>query len=162
MSRTDSNDTPQGSERTDPAREYGQPGLSEQGPTLLIVVGVHPGAEQTDRFTGYALKERAERMDESAGVTVLVCSDVWVLNNDDAMRCAAVSVGPPSVNAMTAFLADRLPTALVADDRYVVQFDAQTDEPVAAVWGESPSETAEAAEQLAQRHLAALLLRAKS
>lgn len=136
--------------------ESGQARGAETQETILLVVGAHPSAERTDRFTAYALRERAAPM-LAPGHDLLVVTDVWVLNHDELRARPTISVGPPSVNAMSAYLADKLPTALASDGRYVVQLDGTYDDLVCALWGEDPEQTAAAAEAFSQRYLAEFL-----
>jgi len=46
---------------------------------------------------------------------VLVCSDVWYLNNDPLRSRPTISIGGPGVNALSAYLADKLPSAFAIE-----------------------------------------------
>ena len=45
----------------------------------------------------------------------MVVSDVWYLNDPSLRNCPAISVGAPGVNALSAYLGDKLPSAFVID-----------------------------------------------
>lgn len=129
-------------------------------PTILIVVGAHLRAEIADRTTAYWLRDRVitslasarERSPEPDDV--IVCTDVWYLNTDDLRTRPTISLGGPAVNAFTAYLADKLPSALAIEGEFVVQYDTETAEPLAACWGADASGTRTAAEAFATRYLA--------
>lgn len=133
---------------------------------VLIVVGAHPRAEVGDRPWAYEL---ARRIDERirarsslapsshptspSRLSALVCTDLWYLN-DRALRARpSVSVGAPGVNAFTASLADRLPTAFVVDGKYAVQFDHDSPDAIACCWGADPALTGAAVEAFCARVL---------
>lgn len=122
---------------------------------ILIVTGTHLDAERTDRAIAYGLRERVAGWLSRQGerVEVLVCSDVWYLNHDDLRAMPTISVGGPSVNALAAFFADKLPSTLAVDGVFVVQADPEFDEPVASCWGSTASGTAAAVDAFADRYL---------
>ncbi|MBC7772598.1 MAG: hypothetical protein H7210_08910, partial [Pyrinomonadaceae bacterium] len=120
---------------------------------ILIVVGAHLSAERHDRPLAYTLRERmlelfAQRPSghESDHVIpeVLVCCDLWYLNDESLKHSPAISIGGPGVNALSAYLASRLPSAFVIDDLLMVQFDAEMHTPLACCWGTTPEATARA------------------
>ena len=78
--------------------------------TLLIVVGAHLRAEMSDRRIAYGLRDRLLTHVDAWDTppAVIVCTDLWYLNHDDLRRCPTISIGAPEVNALTAYLADRL------------------------------------------------------
>lgn len=120
--------------------------------STLIVCGAHLRAEWYDRPIAYRLRER---MAGVLGEGVLVCTDLWYLNHDELRHRPTVSVGGPEVNALSAYLAARLPSALVVQGRCVVQFDEEGGEPIAACWGAGPEGTLAAVEAFAERYLGA-------
>ena len=83
---------------------------------VLIVVGAHPKAEMFDRTIAYRLRQRMigwlDQRFPTGGprpLLPLVCSDVWYLNDQSLRERPAVAVGGPGVNALSAYLADKLP-----------------------------------------------------
>lgn len=127
---------------------------------VLIVVGAHPRAEMEHRALAYGLRERIEdwvskaaEESEGAGITALVCTDVWVLNDGSLRGSAMISVGPPELNAMTAFLADKLAGAFVVEDVLMVQVDPAFEDLRAALWGVDAGTTGAAVETFVQKYL---------
>ena len=126
---------------------------------VLIVVGAHPKAEQADRPIAYALRTRiakwlAKRFDgEESPLKPLVVTDVWYLNDNSLRRCPAVSIGGPGVNALSAYLGDKLPSAFVVDDQLMVQMDLDLNDLVAVCWGVTPESTHNAVEAFGDRYL---------
>ncbi len=155
---------------------------------LLIVVGAHPRAESADRPIAYWLLDRVrERQAALAGVgggaadvadslvetdgggwgepvtgkrRPLVCSDVWFLNDDSLRQCPVISVGGPRVNALSAYLGDKLPGALVVDGVFMVQLDVEFTERSVCCWGESAEGTCRAVELFCERYLDGFLMTA--
>ena len=119
---------------------------------VIIVVGAHVEAEREDRPIAYALRERV-RARLPRGWDATVCTDVWYLNNDELRGRPTISVGPPRVNALAAYLADRLPSVYVVDDRCMVQADFENDEPAASCWGVNARQTIAAVDVFASRFL---------
>ncbi len=85
--------------------------------------------------------------------TVVVCTDVWYLNDASLRVWPTISVGGPGVNALSAYLADKLPGVLVVDDVLMIQMDPELSEATAAVWGVDHRATVSAAEAFAERYL---------
>jgi hypothetical protein len=126
----------------------------------LIVVGAHPKAELHDRPIAYRLRQRMtawldQRFPavEDRPLLPLVCSDVWYLNDQSLRECPTVAVGGPSVNALSAYLADKLPSAFVIDDVLMVQMDVEMSELMACCWGISPVDTGAAVDVFTERYL---------
>lgn len=118
---------------------------------LLIVVGANLSAEFHDRPTAESLRTNLiqrladpARDDPAQPLNPLVCTDIWYLNNDELRRRPTISVGAPDVNALTAHLASRLPSALAVDGRYMIHLDLECIEPLAACWGSTHAETSTA------------------
>ena len=131
---------------------------------LLIVVGAHPRAELNDRATAYrlrqAIEQRLERRSGDEGgrpVMPLVVTDVWYLNDASMRRRPAVSVGGPGVNAFSAFLGDKLPSAFVVDDTLMVQMDLDLTDAIACCWGVDAPATLAAVDAFTARYLDAFL-----
>ncbi len=131
---------------------------------ILIVTGAHLRAEVTDRPIAYGLRKSmtdwlaAHGQPESPGhPRVLVCSDVWYLNNDPLRSRPTVSIGGPGVNALSAFLADKLPSAFAVEDVLLVQADPEFTEVIACCWGRDQRATSAAVEAFTQRYLEAFM-----
>lgn len=132
---------------------------------LLIVVGAHPRAEVHDRGTAYRLRQSVERwMGQRYGaeqrqwpVRPLVVTDVWFLNDASMRRCPAVSIGGPGVNAFSAYLGDKLPSAFCVDDTLMVQMDLDLTDVLACCWGVDAESTLGAVDVFTTRYLDAFL-----
>ena len=119
---------------------------------MLIVTGSTLAAELRDRPTAYALREGLVRaMGEAWGGRVIVCSDLWYLNHDRLRARPTVCVGAPEVNALAAYLADKLGSLYVIDDVLMVQGDLE--EGVVSCWGITHDATARAAAAFVERYL---------
>jgi hypothetical protein len=136
---------------------------------ILIVTGAHLHAENTDRPIAYRLRQRLLEWLDSRGdflegdaPRVLVCSDVWYLNNDPLRSRPTISIGGPGINALTAFLADKLPSAFAIEDRLVVQADLDFPDVLACCWGTDVTATAAAVEAFCDRYLDAFMEAAES
>jgi hypothetical protein len=127
---------------------------------ILIVTGAHLRAEATDRPIAYGLRQRLAdwlaargRPETTKTPRVLVCSDVWYLNNDPLRSRPTISIGGPGVNALSAYLADKLPSAFAVEDVMLVQADPEFHDAVACCWGRDEQATAAAVEAFAERYL---------
>ncbi len=126
---------------------------------LLIVVGAHLSAEATDRPLAYRLQESIqERLHRLTGSTdwpvlPLTCTDVWYLNNEALQQRPCVSIGGPGVNALSAYLYQKLPTALAVEDQLVVQLDVELADLRCAVWGMDGGHTAAALDLFENKYL---------
>jgi hypothetical protein len=120
---------------------------------ILIVTGAHLHAEAIDRPIAYSLARAvAERLGPRLG-RVLVCSDLWYLNNESLRSCPTISIGGPAVNALSAFLADKLPSAFVVEGQVLVQADPAFEECVACCWGLDESGTAASVDAFVDRYV---------
>lgn len=124
----------------------------------LIVTGAHLRAEAADRPLAYSLRERMihwldERHPGEPPLDVLVCSDIWALNNEDLRICPTVSIGGPGVNAFGAYVADKLPSAFVIEDVLMVQADLDFDDIIASCWGMDHASTVGAVDAFLERYL---------
>ena len=124
---------------------------------LPIVIGAHPIGEIDHRPLGYRLSEvissRMEAMDPSQALTPLVCSDLWYLNDRTLMERPTIAIGDPAINAATAFLSNRLPTAFVIEGMLRVHFDPELIDLHACMWGVDRQATAMAVETFIERYL---------
>ena len=106
---------------------------------MMIVVGAHLEAELSDRPLGYRLQNDVVRWQqetpEADPLAPIVCTDLWYLNARDLMLRPTISVGRPEHNAVSAYFANRLPTALVIDRSLQVQLDPEFVTLQACVWG---------------------------
>lgn len=136
---------------SDASRQPRDPtGPDSPAPAVVIVTGAHLRAEEHDRPVAYLLRDRLA----PSLRPVVVCSDLWYLNQRELRATPTVSVGGPAVNALTAYLASRLPSVLAVEGRWVVLMDADADAPQACCWGMDPAGTRAAAEAFIDRHLA--------
>ncbi len=141
-----------------PARERPDPDQA-----IFIVTGSTLSAEAFDRPLAYALRERllacAAEHGLSAGsgegeLGVLVLSDLWYVNQPALADRPVISIGPPNSNALTAALADKLPSIHAIEGRHVVQFDPDGFAVAALCWGEGDEETARAVAWFGEHALA--------
>ena len=124
---------------------------------LVVFVGAHLRAELADRPLGYRLRESILQWQaghpEVTPLQPVVCTDLWYLNAEDLMVRPTISVGAPELNAVSAFFANRLPTALVIDDSLQVQLDPEFVTLQACVWGVNEEATATSVELFEKRYL---------
>jgi hypothetical protein len=119
---------------------------------LPIVVGAQLAAEVEDRPIAAALGTALVRAaPERFPLTVVVVTDLWYLNSEPLRSQPTISVGRPDANALSAYLADKLPSALSVDGRWMVQLDPEMVEPVVCCWGSDAAGTAEAARMFMAR-----------
>jgi hypothetical protein len=156
------------------ATDDGAPALES---LVLLVVGAHLRAELHDRPAAYRL--RAGIMSRQAGngdVVVepqpcsaahpgrapghaaallhpVVCTDLWYLNDLALQGRPAICLGDPSVNAASAYLSNRLPTALVIEDLLRIHLDPEFIDPQACVWGVNAKATESAVDLFIERYL---------
>lgn len=120
------------------------------------MVGAHLDAEVFHRPRAYALRQALAERAAAHGLTgdfdsIVVCSDLWVLSRDELRSVPSISVGQPGVNALTAYLASRLPSVLAVEGQWVVQLDT-LETPMAACWGRDEDSTATALENFEARY----------
>ncbi len=129
---------------------------------ILIVVGSHLRAETGDRPIAYRLRERLlesmgafveKEEGEDDPVDIVVCTDVWWLNNDGLRECPTISIGGPGVNALSAYFGDKLPSAFVVDDQMIVQMDVELTDEWVCIWGADHERTAQACDVFIERYL---------
>lgn len=130
----------------------------ETVPSALVpvVVGAHLRAELGDRVAAAWLADRLDASLAALGSPLRGCvlTDLWHLNDQRLASRPAISVGGPEVNALTAYLADKLPSVISHEGVMVVQLDLEFRELMAACWGNSPEATARACALFEARHLA--------
>lgn len=123
------------------------------GDSVLVVTGSTLAAEHWDRPTAYRVREAlVGAMGEAWAGRVIVCSDLWYLNHDRLRSRPTVCVGAPEVNALSAYLADKLSSLYVIDDVLLVQGDLE--EGVVSCWGITHDATMRAAAAFVERYLA--------
>ncbi|MCI0362254.1 MAG: hypothetical protein L0Y44_04165 [Phycisphaerales bacterium] len=132
---------------------------------ILVVVGAHLQAEAIDRPLGYRLREeilrwrdeRAKReQDDDAAIgqiQPIVCTDVWYLNDESLRSKPTICVGPPAVNAASAYLANRLPTAFLIENTLRVHLDTEFIDQRACIWGVDQAATSAGVDLFVSRYL---------
>ncbi len=131
----------------------------ELGNLLLIVVGAHLRAEVADRPLAYRLSQRVKKWlkahDDRMNVSLMpvVCSDIWYVNQRDLQSLPTVSVGGPEVNALSAYFANKLPTAWVRDNHMLVQLDPEYVDLRVCVWGADHRLTVAAVDVFCEQYL---------
>ena len=124
---------------------------------LLIVVGAHLRAELSDRPLGYRLRDEIVRWQqqtpEANPLAPVVCTDLWYLNARELMVRPTISVGRPGLNAVSAYFANRVPTALAIDESLQVQLDPAFVSLQACIWGVDGPATATGVDLFRQRYL---------
>lgn len=89
-----------------------------------------------------------------------MCSDVWWLNTESAQRLPTVSVGAPEVNALSAYLATKIPSAFSVEKTLAVLLDLDSPSLLACCWGAAPAATASAVDAFSDRYLRSFVERA--
>ncbi len=129
------------------------------------MTGAHLRAEVADRPLAYSLRDRIVKWlvtrygndTQRHPFDPVVCSDVWYLNNEDLRSCPTISIGGPGVNALSAYLGDKLPSAFVIENVLVVQVDLDFDDMVACCWGMDHVTTVSAVDAFCDRYLDSFL-----
>ena len=134
---------------------------------ICIVVGVQLRAELGDRPLAYRIEQELKaRLEAALGkppegepprLSPVVLSDVYYLNNDELQTRPAISVGGPAMNALSAMLVDKLPTAVAVENTLVIQMDLDMDDPRCAVWGMNHLDTVRAVELFVSKYLDAFV-----
>lgn len=126
---------------------------------LILIVGAHPQAERLHRPLAYRLREQALRwLDQQpageldAARRPLVLTDLWYVNAPDLAAAPAISIGEAGLNAATAYLSSRLPTAFVIDGAFRVQADLEFIDRRVCIWGASASTTASGIDLFIERY----------
>ena len=123
---------------------------------IAIVTGIQLRAELGDRPLAYRIEQQVRdhlaavlprsEPGELPKLAPAVISDVYYLNHEAMQSRPTISVGGPGVNAVSAMLAERLPTALTIDETLVVQMDVEMNDVRCAVWGMNHLDTVRAVE----------------
>lgn len=125
--------------------------------SFLVVVGASIEAERSDRALAHRLRDSILSFQQLLGppqpFDILTCTDVWYLNDSSLLAFPAISIGSPETNAATAFLAGRIPTAMMIDQTYRIHLDPELVELRACLWGANPAMTKAAVEVFEQRYL---------
>ena len=130
---------------------------------ICVVVGVQLRAELGDRPLASRIEqELRQRLEAALGkppegepprLAPVVLSDVYYLNNDELQARPAISVGGPGMNALSAMLVDKLPTAVAIEKTLVVQMDLEMDDVRCAVWGMDHLDTVRAVDLFITKYL---------
>lgn len=126
---------------------------------LLIVVGAHLRAEVADRPLAYRLRNRIEAwlekhiLDMNVRLSPVVCSDIWYVNQQSLQKRPTVSLGGPGVNALSAYYANKLSSALVHDNQIVIQLDPEYVDLRVCVWGMDHELTVHALDMFDEKYL---------
>ncbi|MGP1310535.1 MAG: hypothetical protein ACTS27_10095 [Phycisphaerales bacterium] len=126
---------------------------------LLIVTGITLDAERAARPLAYAVREHvAAWLDLEAdggapSFEPIVCTDIHWLNTADAREFPTIAIGGPAQNALTAYLADKLPSVFAMDGRVLVQMDLDGVDLLSACWGVDDATTAAAVERFLEAYL---------
>jgi hypothetical protein len=75
------------------------------------------------------------------------------LNQDHLRTLPTISVGGPAVSALSAYLADRLPSVYAIDGVMIVQMDENAGIPMVSIWGIDAPSTAAAVETFLDKFL---------
>jgi hypothetical protein len=134
---------------------------------VLVVVGAHLRAELNERALAQQLRDVLEvaihekwdaesplgEPESSDQPRVVVVTDLWRMQDADLAPLPQVSVGHPELNALSAFLVDKIPPAFVIDGELAVQFDAASPEAIAVCWGTDHRATGVAVAEFTRRYL---------
>jgi hypothetical protein len=128
---------------------------------LPIVVGAALEAELNDRRVAARLcaevRAGLAAIDGAVRLEPVVLTDLWYLN-DPALRVQpTISIGRPELNAVTAYLSARVPTAHVVEDAFRIQLDPELIDLHACVWGSDHGGTVDAVACFCERFLPAYL-----
>ena len=139
--------------------------LPDTAVLLPIVVGARLEAELVDRPLAYRLADAIrlrQSSDDDEALVPLVCTDLWYLNDADLQARPTVTIGEPDVNAATAFLARRLPTAFVIEGSLRIQLDLELLDLRACLWGKDARATASCHDLFVERYLEDFVRAAKT
>ncbi len=136
---------------------------AESTPTIHLVVGSHPSAEQDDRPTVYrlqvevdrAIKERCTSNDHGArALRSQILTDLWFMNDASLVAGPAIAVGTATTNAAVAHLALRLPQAMVVDGGFEILLDRTGGDHRVCLRGIDGKSTANAVDVFVEKFLA--------
>jgi hypothetical protein len=129
---------------------------SEEHPvnTVFVVTGASLRAESMDRPLAYRVKAAIDEHIDDDGLDdweCVVISDVWYLNHDRFAGLPTISIGGPGVNALSAYLYERLPSTLAIDNVLIIQMDLTFEDKRCAVWGMDNEATVEAVDTFLEK-----------
>ncbi len=105
-----------------------------------------------DRPLAYRVKLAVdEQIKDLESWQAVVISDIWYLNNEPLSHQPTISIGGPGVNALSAYLYERLPNALAVDNVLVIQMDPALNDKRCAVWGMNHEMTVEAVDTFLEK-----------
>jgi hypothetical protein len=125
---------------------------------VIVVVGAHPRAESADRPLAYRLRSEIERWKQrhadelGLDLGVLVCTDLWYMNDEALRQRPTVCIGGPGVNALSSYLAEHLSEAHAAAD-VVMQLDEDFTDLRVILWGRDHHKTVHGLELFMDRFL---------
>ncbi len=103
------------------------------------------------------MRRLADRFGDDAPMDPVVCSDVWRLNDESISDRPTISIGGPGVNALSAFLGDKLASVYVVEDQLLIQADLEWNDLSVCVWGMDHERTIAAVQSFVDRYLDAFL-----
>ena len=128
---------------------------------FLLVVGAQLDAERHDRQLAQQLRDSIvtlqKLLNPQQPFDVVTCTDVWYLNDGSLLEHPVIAIGRPEMNAATAFLASRVPTAMIVDHGYRIHLDPELVALRACLWGSSTTATQLAVEAFQRRYLEAFV-----
>src|SRR5688500_6323108 len=112
---------------------------------IAIVTGIQLKAELGDRPLAYRIEQAVREYlattlperepGEPPRLAPAVVSDVFYLNTEAIQARPTISVGGPGMNAVSAMLVEKLPTAVAIENTLLIQMDLEGDDSRCAVWG---------------------------
>ena len=144
-----------------PEREEDAGGM-EIGDFILVVVGAHLRAEMADRPLAYQLCQRIgdwlQQHNDLLQIDLvpIVCSDIWYVNQETLQQRPTISIGGPGVNALSAYwwTQKKINTAVVQDDKMVIQLDPEFIDLRVSIWGMDHDLTVKALDIFCEKYLA--------
>lgn len=120
-----------------------------------VVVGAHIRAEISDRPVAQWLADQlSDEFEQTCpALSAIVCTDLWYLNDERLRARPTISVGEPELNALSAFLADKLPDVYSVKDVLIVQMDIRASDTIASCWGRDADSTRQAVQAFVERYL---------
>jgi hypothetical protein len=124
---------------------------------VVIVVGAHLLAEKYDRPISASLQQHIACWRDAEGapspLKPITCCDLWWFNHSRLRNAPTISIGGPPVNAVTAYLSQRLPTVVRIEDQLTVQVDLDQQDLRAAIWGADEAQTLAAVKLFRSKYL---------
>ncbi|MEM7577038.1 MAG: hypothetical protein AAF328_06130 [Planctomycetota bacterium] len=129
---------------------------------VIIVIGAHPRAEAGDRPLAYRVRSEIERWKDKhaealgTNLGVLVCTDLWYMNDEALRQRPTICIGGPGVNALSAYLAEHLSETHAAAD-VLMQLDEDFTDLRVILWGRDHGKTVHGVELFLDKFLDAYL-----